>query len=521
MPLIDHAYPPTPAPLFKPLVSFIFISHFIKPVSEKPFFSQVCSPLGPTMAKTRGAHSFRPQVRQGPTPPTGTSTPDPSSTAGPASSAVGPTSSTAAVDADPRMPAVHPSTAAVASPAPAAIQGTVAADAEGSSSMASVQRRYHTRVGPTPPAPSHPRPARRAPPPKRARTSGPGESFTSRPRSPPSPPYQGITGASDLSPASIIRRPYFPCDPIPGNVDCRGRDFNGEVYYDLPTFAADPEFRDSMLLVQRYHLEPFMVPRQFYYPQVVIKFYHTITSRREANPTALHFSIDGRPGILRASDITAALHLPVVLANATDYRQWPHPSTREMVWLLSMDATGGTILFKRHLPQRMLLIDHIMRSNMFPLQHIVQRRGAILEVLYRISEGYWFSPAELIMTSLFHFEDRVHRQSFPRAESMPLLFPRLLCQVLEHIGFPDKPRLEHRRDCEATLTIDRWWARPRAFHLPPPGSDEDESADDSPRGDLSPIAEHTGEPPAPALSVPPPVPSAPPTTAPVAPASVP
>ena len=82
---------------------------------------------------------------------------------------------------------------------------------------------------------------------------------------------------------------------------------------------------------------------------------------------ALYFSIDGRPGILRASDITSALHLPVVLTNVADYRQWSYPSTREMVRLLSMDATGGTILFKRHLQQRMLLIDHILRSNMFPL----------------------------------------------------------------------------------------------------------------------------------------------------------
>ena len=93
-----------------------------------------------------------------------------------------------------------------------------------------------------------------------------------------------------------------------------------------------------------------MVPRQHYYPRVVIEFYHTMTSRREVNPTALHFSIDDRPWILRASDITTALHLPVVLANAAGYRQWPHPSTREMVRLLSMDATGGSILFRRHLP---------------------------------------------------------------------------------------------------------------------------------------------------------------------------
>ena len=117
-----------------------------------------------------------------------------------------------------------------------------------------------------------------------------------------------------------------------------------------------------------------MVLRQYYYPRVVTEFYHTMTSRREANPTALHVSIDSGPGILQAFDIIEALHLPVVLANAAGYRQWPHPSTREMVRLLSMDATSGSVLFKCHLPQRMLLRDHVLRSNMFPLQHIVQRR---------------------------------------------------------------------------------------------------------------------------------------------------
>ena len=44
------------------------------------------------------------------------------------------------------------------------------------------------------------------------------------------------------------------------------------------------------------------------------------------------------------------------------------------------------------------------------------------------------------MTTLFHFEDKVHRKSLSQAESTPLLFSRLLFQVLEHIGFPDEPR---------------------------------------------------------------------------------
>ena len=142
-----------------------------------------------------------------------------------------------------------------------------------------------------------------------------------------------------------------------------------------------------MRLVQRYSLDPFITPRWFFYPRVVIEFYHTMTSRREPNPKAIHFTIDGQQGILRAMNITSTLNLPMVLANSADYRQWPHPSTREMVHLLSQDTIVGPILFRRHLPPSLLLMDHIMRSNLFPLQHIVQRKGSILEALYRILEG--------------------------------------------------------------------------------------------------------------------------------------
>ena len=124
-------------------------------------------------------------------------------------------------------------------------------------------------------------------------------------------------------------------------MDYRAKDFHREFYYDIPTLSADPRFRDSMRLVHMYSLMPFMTSRQFFYPRVVLEFYHTMTSRGVSNKMQLHFSIDGVPGILRASDITAALGLPVVLANSADYRQWPHPSPREMVRSLSQDTTSS------------------------------------------------------------------------------------------------------------------------------------------------------------------------------------
>ena len=90
----------------------------------------------------------------------------------------------------------------------------------------------------------------------------------------------------------------FSCGPILGNVNCRAKDFHRESYYDIPALAADPRFKDSMRLVQRYYLLPFMSPRQFFYPRVVLEFYHTMTSRGVFDLMQLRFSIDGRPGIL-------------------------------------------------------------------------------------------------------------------------------------------------------------------------------------------------------------------------------
>ena len=226
------------------------------------------------MARTHGGHNFRPRVRpSSPPPATGQSTP--------------------------------PAAAATTSHAPIP--------------TAPAPRRFETRVGPTPPSPAHPRPSRRAQPPTRARTSGPSESSSSRPQEPHSPPVQGSTDdlPPDLSPTSIIRRHSSIAAPlhaiqiaIPSN--CTARHF--------PVFSADPKLRDSMRLVQRYSLEPFMIPRRLFYPRVVIEFYNTMTSKRVPHPIVIHFSIDGREGTLQATDIPAAFHFPTILANTTDYR---------------------------------------------------------------------------------------------------------------------------------------------------------------------------------------------------------
>ncbi|RVX13429.1 hypothetical protein CK203_021119 [Vitis vinifera] len=81
------------------------------------------------------------------------------------------------------------------------------------------------------------------------------------------------------------------------------------------------------------------------------------------------------------------------------------------------------------------------------------------------------------MVVLLYFEEKVHRKKLLRANAIPLLFPRLLCQILEHLGYPSDPQLERKRICREVFTLDKWtnMTAYRAEHLelPQPQQPED------------------------------------------------
>ena len=156
-----------------------------------------------------------------------------------------------------------------------------------------------------------------------------------------------------------------------------------------------------------------------------------------------------------------------------------------MVRCLARDTTAGPVLFRRQISPQILFVDHLLRTSLFPLQHYVQCRGAILEALYQFSEGLWFSPSKLVMTSMLHFKEKVHRKGLARAEGLPLLMMRLLSQVLEHLGFPEEPRIEWRISCSQILSMKRSLYMPISIILQQ--QDQEEVADgveeDPPRGE--------------------------------------
>ena len=82
--------------------------------------------------------------------------------------------------------------------------------------------------------------------------------------------------------------------PIEGNSDYKARPFHYELYFDIEAMRQQPQLRDSFGLLQRYHLERLMTPREFFYPKVAMDFYQFMTTQGAQSPIAIHFSIDGR-----------------------------------------------------------------------------------------------------------------------------------------------------------------------------------------------------------------------------------
>ena len=208
-------------------------------------------------------------------------------------------------------------------------------------------------------------------PPKKARTSGPRELFR---HSQPDP--RDLTNSqlpSSISPKAIIKRPMVTVPPIEGNSDCRARPFHSELYFDLEAIRHQLELQDSFGLLQRYHLECLMTLREFFYPRVAMNFYQSMTTQGTQSPTTIHFSNDVRQGILEARHIAEALHMPYEPVDPAHFQEWSPIPQRDMVHILSKGTSRDKVLLRKELPPRMLLVDMLLWSNIFLLQHSVQR----------------------------------------------------------------------------------------------------------------------------------------------------
>ena len=102
------------------------------------------------------------------------------------------------------------------------------------------------------------------------------------------------------------------------------------------------------------------------------------------------------------------------------------------------------------------------------------------------------------MTAFLYFEEKVHRMDLAQAKAIPLLMLRLLCHVLEHLGFPEEPRIEHRQSCPQILSRERTLSMPLSFLLHQQEDVVDDYVEDLLRGE-QPVSVPNAS-----LSVPPP-----------------
>ena len=143
---------------------------------------------------------------------------------------------------------------------------TVSPSVEGGP-LSSPSRQYETRRPPTTRGARSSRAKKSTshPPKKKARISAPLE--PSKPSSEPQPPQPPAIESqilSGMTPEVVIRRPMVTQPPIKSNLDCRARPFHSEFCFYKATFRLQPELRDSFHLIQRYHMEHLMIPRDFF-----------------------------------------------------------------------------------------------------------------------------------------------------------------------------------------------------------------------------------------------------------------
>ncbi|RVW77778.1 hypothetical protein CK203_063784 [Vitis vinifera] len=171
----------------------------------------------------------------------------------------------------------------------------------------------------------------------------------------------------------------------------------------------------------------------------------------------IYFEIDGRQGMLNSEMVARALDIPFTPPNPAEFQPITRTEAAEMVRIVSQNQSINThAVLRREIYSKFWFLDHVLRSNVYPCQHAMQRREQILEALFRIISGQWWTPANLFMAALFYFEDKVHLKQLQRAKKYPLFFPRMLGTILEYYGFPTKPDKEKKHHCREVYTVSRW-----------------------------------------------------------------
>ncbi|KAL6327908.1 hypothetical protein AAG906_027317 [Vitis piasezkii] len=199
------------------------------------------------------------------------------------------------------------------------------------------------------------------------------------------------------SPPPVKKSPPPAKKPQPSQTLTKEQGHSTELCFDIATFDFSP-------LSSTCDSCDFSIPTWHW---------TSITHDHKLGPDPIiHFTIDGHHGILGARHIAEALHIPMSQHVQRIFEPGLIPEQHHSY----SRASSRHYILRKELPPSMFFIDALLRHNIFPLQH-------------------W---------------------KLLRVDAIPLLFPRLLCQILEHLGYPAEPQHERRRICREIFTLDKW-----------------------------------------------------------------
>ncbi|KAJ8620013.1 hypothetical protein MRB53_028542 [Persea americana] len=126
--------------------------------------------------------------------------------------------------------------------------------------------------------------------------------------------------------------------------------------------------------------------------------------------------------------------------NAGGFSRFPATST---VASITNEMCGGrfskdnyTSTRRSYLPQKLWLIDQVLRANAFPTHHKDKRRGEFLETLYAIHSGYAVSLPHMDFQEMCKVNRLFKESKKDPKKKRPLPFPHLLPMLFLHLADP-------------------------------------------------------------------------------------
>ena len=92
--------------------------------------------------------------------------------------------------------------------------------------------------------------------------------------------------------------------------------------------------------------------------------------------------------MLNIEMVARALDIPLTPPNLAEFQPITQTEAVEMVRIISQNQSTHThAVLRREIDSKFWFLNHVLRSNVYPCQHAMQRREHILMELFRIVSG--------------------------------------------------------------------------------------------------------------------------------------